>query len=157
MAESRRSRPGAEQSGGDPLRTLVRNLARDLDVKVAFICELVDEEHARTLALSVDGRILDNLRYRLAGTPCAGVYEEGRSYLPRETAAAFPQDALLADWNIDAYLGVAFFDAGGKPMGHVGIMNDRHLTDVVRCESRLREDAQRARTEVERRREHSAG
>ena len=42
------------QSDGDGFRSAVRTLAETLHVKVAFVCEVVGEEHelARTLALS---------------------------------------------------------------------------------------------------------
>lgn len=128
------------QSEKGELLSTIRGLAERLGVKVAFVCEVIGprREEARTLALSVDGEFLDELTYRLAGTPCALVCEKGVAFTARRVAEMYPEDTILADWQIDSYMGVALYDSGGELMGHVGVMHDAGLTDPARIETELR-------------------
>ena len=104
------------------------------------MCEVLGpkREEARTLALSVDGRFLDELQYKLEGTPCALVCEKGVAFTASKAADMYPEDTLLADWKIDAYMGVAFYDSAGELMGHVGVMHDGGLSDPASVETELR-------------------
>lgn len=134
---------------GDNFRYLVRILARNLNAKVAFICELEEGgQRARTLALAVDGTFLDNLEYRLAGTPCEAVYREGSRYIAKDLAKAYPHDDLLVEWSVDSYLGVPFYDESGRILGHVGIMNDGPLRDREAFEALVGDCATRASAEL---------
>ena len=137
----------------DGFRSLVRDLAEDLRVKVAFVCEVFGDERdqARTLALSVDGCFLEEMTYRLAGTPCARVCQRGVNYEAKNVARNYPEDTALADWAVDSYMGVAFFDSRERLIGHVGVMNDGPLDDPARVETRLRAAAQGLGPLVERR------
>lgn len=137
----------------DGFRSLVRGLAEDLRVKVAFVCEVFGDERdqARTLALSVDGCFLEEMTYRLAGTPCARVCQRGVNYEAKNVARNYPEDTALADWAVDSYMGVAFFDSHERLIGHVGVMNDGPLEDPARVETRLRAAAQGLGPLVERR------
>ena len=131
---------------------LVRTLAHDLEVRVAFVCELIDDISARTLALSVDDEFLENLEYKVAGTPCARVHQEGHVYHPSKITSIYPEDNLLKEWSVDSYMGVAVFGSRGKLLGHIGVMGDRQLDDEERSLSLLNKLARRAGLEMERRR-----
>ena len=141
---------GSEEGG---FRYLVRLLARNLKAKVAFICELQEgHESARTLALSVDGQFLENLEYKVAGTPCEAVYKDGPQHIASGLPEQFPHDPLLKDWAVDSYLGVPFFGADGEILGHVGIMRGDRFTDPEACEALLSACAVKAAAEFERQR-----
>ena len=128
-----------EKGNGELLAT-IRDLAARLSVKVAFVCEVVGgaRDEARTLALAVDGQFLDELTYKLEGTPCALVCEKGIAFTASHAADKYPADTILADWKIDSYMGVAFYDSAGKLMGHVGVMHDDELGDPSSVETELR-------------------
>ena len=134
------------------LRSLVKDLVTDLGVKVAFICEVTDEnrERARTLALCVDDQFLDNIEYGLAGTPCAGVYEKGMTIHPRDLAKIYPNDKILVEWNVDSYMGIPFYDSGGQLMGHLGVMDDHPLKDPDHFKPTLEAAAARVGAVMER-------
>jgi len=153
MSETR-ARKADERSREDAIHAAVRGLAEELGTKVAFVCEVPenDPEYARTLALSVDGDFLENREYRVAGTPCAGVYKGGRLFHPKGVAQIYPEDRMLAEWRLESYLGVGLYDAAGRLMGHVGVMHDGTLEDVSRSEARLRSVALAIGAELERRR-----
>lgn len=132
--------PAREEAANLVLRSSVRELTERLHVKAAFVCEIVGtrREEARTLALSVAGSFLDNLTYKLAGTPCALVCEKGIAYTASHAAERFPEDVILAEWGIDSYMGVACMDEDGALLGHVGVLHDGPLEDPKRVETALR-------------------
>ncbi|MCP3919887.1 MAG: hypothetical protein GY711_30525 [bacterium] len=121
-----------EARAEDNLRALAKSLANDLDTKVAFICEVCDDrrERARTVALYVDHAYLDNIEYDLAGTPCAGVYDEGVLIHTADTSKIYPSDHILQEWSIESYMGVPFYDDDGKLIGHVGVMDDTRRKSI---------------------------
>ena len=68
----------------------------------------------------------------MTGTPCARVCQRGVNYEAKNVARNYPEDTALADWAVDSYMGVAFFDSHERLIGHVGVMNDRPLEDPAR-------------------------
>ena len=142
------------QSHEDTLLTLVRTLAHDLDAKVAFICERLDSdpEVARTVALFVDDQFLENFEYKIAGTPCEAVYREGSLSIASGTSGLYPDDEMLAELNIESYVGYALYDAGGQVLGHLGILDEKPLSDEASARRRLRELATQAVEELNQRR-----
>lgn len=128
-------------TGQDFFRSLVRHLAGALGVRWAFVGELVREadpgagtngvgrttaaERVRTLAVWEGMNFVDNFEYRLAGTPCEGVVTRGVCDHPRGVAVEFPDDRLLADQAVEAYLGMPLFDTSGEVLGLLVVMHDR--------------------------------
>jgi hypothetical protein len=145
------------QSRDDTLLTLVRTVAHDLDAKVAFICERTDSDPdiARTVALCVDGQFLDNFEYKIAGTPCEAVYKEGSLAHTSGTSDIYPDDEMLAELNIESYVGYALYDSGGKVLGHLGILDEKILSDGAPALQRLRGFATQAVEELNQRRSDS--
>ena len=134
---------------------VVSTAARELEADVAFICQLIESnpENARTLALCVDDQFLDNLEYKVAGTPCERVYRDGMLYHPKDVTRIYPEDRMLADWKAESYMGVAFYDTKGMILGHVGVLSTKPMKDEARSRLRLRELATQAAAEIERRNE----
>ena len=130
----------------DTLLDLVRTLARDLDAKVAFICQPSesDPEKAHTVALCVDDQFLDNLEYKVAGTPCERVYEKGSLSHASNVTDLYPDDDMLAEWNIESYVGYALYDSEGEVLGHLGVLDEKPMADTAKAQSRLRELATQA-------------
>lgn len=128
-----RSHPGE-------LKKLLRDLAEDLDVRVAFICEPCKNQrgHARTVALCFGGDILDNRTYPLEGTPCQRVYDRGVTYHSHDVAHLYPEDTDLVEWGVDTYLGIAIVDETGERRGHVGVMHDSAFEDPASVERKVR-------------------
>lgn len=84
----------------------------------SFIGLLQEETHSvHTLALAQGSQLGENITYDLDGTPCDKVIERGAcSYLDK-TQDLFPQDALLEEMNIRAYVGTTIFSPSGEPLG----------------------------------------
>jgi signal transduction histidine kinase/ActR/RegA family two-component response regulator len=113
------------------LPRLVQQLARALDVRIAFVSELLDDPptRARTLALWEHDRLAADLAYELAGTPCQLVYEQDFVFHPRDLGAVYPDDPFVAAHGAQAYMGTVLRDRDGRPIGHVGVLHDRPLHD----------------------------
>ena len=135
----------------DTLLGLVRTLARELDAKVAFICQPLesDPNMAQTVALCVDDQFLENLEYKVAGTPCERVYEEGSLSHAKGMRDLYPDDDMLAEWNIESYVGYALYDSEGQVLGHLGVLDEKPMADTAQAQSRLREIATQAVHELQ--------
>lgn len=61
----------ATATGTDFFYALVRELAQALNVRYAFVCELLPcKSRVRTLAYWFNGRFNDNIEFDLDGSPC---------------------------------------------------------------------------------------
>jgi PAS domain S-box-containing protein len=144
----------AAATGEAFFRTLVQHLASALGVRYAFAGELVDApaERIGTLAVWAGGGFADNFTYDLAGTPCEDVVRTGLQSFPRGVQALFPRDALLAEMQVESYMGVPLRDSAGRVLGNLAVMHDRPLEDELLARSLLTIFSVRAATELERRR-----
>jgi len=131
--------------------SLVRHLASALDVKYAFVSELLSAERRfRTRALWGRGEYLPNIELPLAGTPCESVLDGEMSHHPCRLQELFPEDHGLADWRAESYCGVPLLASSGEVVGHLAIIDDRPMPDGPRGLAILRIFAARARAEIDR-------
>src|SRR5574341_1141420 len=84
----------ASVTGGDFFRSLVGHLAAALQIRYASVTECTDATmtRVRTLALTEDGNLSENIEYDLAGTPCERVIRGADDfYYPKNLAEQFPK------------------------------------------------------------------
>lgn len=131
---------------------LVRLLATILRVEVAFIAQPDDArpEGMRALAMYCGGKVLQDLRYALTGTPCATVLGQRFRAYPSDVQAQFPQDRELREQGSESYAGHPLVALDGTPLGIVAIASRRPLTHLDRVKATLKIFAVRAAAEVER-------
>ena len=141
---------GTSGAGEVFFQSVVLRLSRALRVKYASVAELVDGGRLRTLARCVDGVLVDNAEYPLAGTPCAGVLDGTVCYVRQGVAARYPEDEGLLRMGAESYVGVALVGAGGARLGLVNAVHDRPLDEVLRPEAVVQVFAARAATELDR-------
>ena len=143
---------GTAASGGEALFSeLVLRLAQALRVKYASVAEVVAPGRMRTVARSVDGRLMPPLEYALEGTPSKDVLEGSLSYIRGGVAERYPKDESLRRLRAQSYVGVALRASNGELLGLVNAIHDRPLDEVVRPEGVLQVFAARAAAEIERR------
>ena len=137
--------------GGDFFRSLVGALASAIGVKCAFTVELLEKGGSRagTLALWVDG-IVDNIEYDLKGTPCRNVYEGKACFYPDNVQRLFPEDKWLEDVGAVSFAGIPFIDSNGDVVGHLGVVDDKPMTNRELVEPTIRLFAARAGAELAR-------
>jgi PAS domain S-box-containing protein len=142
---------GTTAAGGEALfGELVLRLARALRVKCASVAEIADRERLRTLARCVDGRLVDNIEYTVAGTPCGGVLDGTVCHVRDGVADRYPRDERLRRLRASSYVGTSLRASTGEALGVVSVVHDRPLDEVVRPEGVLQVFAARAAAELER-------
>jgi signal transduction histidine kinase len=140
--------------GEEFFQRLVEHTARAFRADVAFVAEIVPEDHeyARFLACWEGGRLTDLLEYCLAGTPCAEVVGADVVSYPVGVMERFPQDTMVIDMGLDGYLAVPLRGSGGEHIGHLGVLSRAPLYPDEEKLAALRIFAARASAELERRR-----
>jgi signal transduction histidine kinase/ActR/RegA family two-component response regulator len=142
---------GTAAVGGEALfGELVLRLARALRVKCASVAELADRGRLRTIARCVDGRLVENVEYPVAGTPCAGVLDGTVCHVRDGVADRYPHDEGLRRLHAASYVGTALLASTGEALGVVNAIHDGPLDEVVRPEGVLQVFAARAGAELER-------
>lgn len=149
MALQEVSRRVVATAGPGFFRALVQELARVLDVDYVFVAEVRDDgQHARVLALSVDGSLVDGVEYPLPGSPCQEVISTGLCLHPHGVRAAFPDDQMLQDLQVESYLGVRLCCQEGDRVGWLAVMDREEIENVYLAEAMLRLFADRAGAEI---------
>ncbi|GAB2584109.1 ATP-binding protein [Spirosoma areae] len=134
-------------TGLDFFQTLVRHITQTLQVQFALVteCTNVEKTRVRTLAYAEDDRLLENIEYDLAGTPCSIVMQGRDFYYPYDVSLNFNKDA-----GVESYVGVPIYDRDGLVIGHIAICDQRPLLNQQKYLSILRIFASRSGAEIER-------
>jgi PAS domain S-box-containing protein len=140
------------RTGEGFFRSLVKALAKAIQVRFAFISEMRHAEtgDARILAIWMGNEFGEEFDYNIHGTPCEFVLNEGLVCFPSSLQQHFPEDKWLQDVGVESYLAIPLHDQSGQPIGHLGIMHDRPIQAVFPIESILKIFAARAGAELER-------
>ena len=83
------------------------------------------------LAFCVDGRVIENFEYGLAGTPCEAVL--GQRFRILSVAAArsgFRSTPISAHLGVDGYAGFPLTGPPARPLGLIAVMSRRPLADT---------------------------
>ncbi len=141
----------ARNTGEVFFESLARHLASTIGVNHAFVAEFAGvTTRVRTLAKWDHGRILPNVEYDLAGTPCEDVARGGLCHHPLSVHEKFPLDRDLKDHGIESYLGVPLLDGKGNVLGHLAVYDEKPMPPEPRKLFIFRIFATRAAVELER-------
>ena len=148
----------ATATGTEFFFALVRELAQALNVRHAFVSELLENKvRVRTLAFWFDGRLTDNIEFDLDGSPCEIVIRGETVYYTSKVYEMFPSHPELKELGIESYFGVPLVsESGNEMMGHLAVMHDQPMIKEFRGIALLRIFAARARVELERKRAEQA-
>jgi PAS domain S-box-containing protein len=136
----------------DVFAELVRYLAGILRVEVTMIAVHVGDDRARmrTLAVWLDGKLLRNFDYALAGSPCRHVVGRQFRFVGSGVRAEFPPGTLFASKGMDSYAALPLNDSAGRPLGLIAAMDRAPMRDPALAEAMLKIFAVRAVAEIER-------
>ncbi len=144
---------------GEPLfRRLVLDLARVLGVDYAFIGQVSRHNAAiiQTLAFCDHGEITDNIEYQLApATACGSVECKAVCYFPEGAGKLYPEDEILREFQVEAFIGHPLLDAAGNVLGLLAVMHSKPLTNHRQIQSILQISASRLVGELERQRDEA--
>lgn len=135
--------------GNDFFRNLVRNLATATGTANAFVAEFAGSQtRVRTIAYWENGRLVPNIEWDLAGTPCEEVVAGKFCHHPVGVSQKFPLDLGLA--GVESYLGVPLRDAGGAVLGHLCVYDAKPMPPEPRLLYTFQIFAARAAAELDR-------
>jgi hypothetical protein len=109
-----------------------------------------DLKSAESLSFINDGKIIENITYNLEGTPCRDLADKGLCVYPEKVAEAFPQDEILKEMGIEAYLGIALRNSKGKVTGLMVGLFKKKIEHVEYSTEIMDLFSMRASAEVER-------
>ena len=134
--------------------SMALRLAEALKADYTEIGELLDDSRTvRTLSLTADGKIIENITYNLADTPCDNVVGQDHMLLSLRCRRAFFQRIwFLRQMGVEGYVGVPLFDAQQRPIGIMAAFYRSPLSDPSLAETILQLFALRVASEIERRR-----
>ena len=133
-------------------RSLVVELAGALNTRYAFVGELEGSspERIKTVAVCAAGQIVDNFEYLLEGTPSAQAMAAGVCFVPRDVQKQFASTRLLAEMQVQSYVGVRLTAASGRALGVLAVMHDEPVRQSAVGQTILGIFAARAGAELER-------
>jgi PAS domain S-box-containing protein len=140
----------SSQRGAAFFDALTAHLTMVLGADFAFVGRLgLDGASMDIVSVFGDGRRAKPFSYSLAGTPCAQVIANRVYAHSKDVVRLFPEDTLLAEMGIHAYVGVPLRDADGTSIGILVGLFRRDLDDVELAESVLLFFAPRVALEIQ--------
>lgn len=133
-------------------RLLVEHLTKALGMEFAFIGELTGKRNniIRTIAACSNGKILENFEYPLANTPCENIIEKDICCHPEGVQQLFPKDNLLAEMQVESYLGTPLIDSEGIATGIIVLLGKKPIKNPEVTKSMLKIFAVRVVDELKR-------
>ncbi|MBI3710010.1 MAG: PAS domain S-box protein, partial [Proteobacteria bacterium] len=144
---------GVERAiGQDYFQALVEHLALALEFDCALVGTLDAETGAKieTVAMYLDGKLIDNVEYALDGTPCATAFTSRMCVYPSNVAALFPTDHMLQGMGAAGYAGTPLIGAAGRAIGLIALVKRAPIANVEVVKTVLTVLATRAAAEIER-------
>ncbi|MFV0347280.1 MAG: response regulator [Halodesulfovibrio sp.] len=142
---------GWSEGEGAFFESLAHFLATQLEMDFVCIDSLEgDGLTAQTVAVCMDGRMQDNIRYALEDTPCGKVVGRDVCTYSHSVSSRFPADALLQEMKAESYVGVTLWGVERRPVGLIAVIGRRPLVDASLAESVLKLVGVRAAGEMER-------
>jgi PAS domain S-box-containing protein len=134
------------------LHPLVKELSTLLKLKYTFIAKFTDVSalKVKTIALAMDGVIIENIEFEITDTPCEMLLEKDLKIFAKGVQKKFPKDQLLQKLGIESYIGIPLFATSGKPLGLLVGMDDKPMTNYNSKNNFLTIFASRAASEIER-------
>lgn len=146
-----------ETTGETFFRSLTTHLNSIVHADYVSVGELSEcGTRCRTVAVSAEGKNLENLEYELENTPCKLVLERGRFFDRNDLQTHFPLDEFLIQMGFQSYVGIALVDSTGKQLGVMSVLSKQPLKEGEIVEVVLELFAARASAEMERRRSERA-
>ncbi len=142
----------AAVTGDNFFASLVRHLASALKARYAFITECREpvKKTARTLAFWMDDRLVENVSFDVADTPCLRVLQGETCFYEKNIQQLFPLDLPLVDMQAQGYLGIPCIDSSNHVIGHLAVLDDKPMVKTPQMMSLLSIFAARAGAELER-------
>lgn len=139
-------------NGQDFYEQIVIQLGQAVEADYVLIGRVEDNQpdRVRTLAVCQGDKLMDNIVYELAGTPCENVVGQRICSYPSGVAEQFPKDVILVEMGVDGYAGIPLFGSDGQPLGILVALYKSPIRDPELAESLIGLFASRISAEIER-------
>ena len=141
------------KTGIEYLRVLARNIATILEFKYLLIGHALepDKQRIQTDVVWAGSDYFDNFDYELKKTPCENVLSGKRVCIyPNSIVEQFPEDLLLAEMEVESYIGAPILTVDGKLSGILVLLDDGPIEDGEFLTAIVDFLASRVGTELER-------
>ena len=110
----------------------VQCLVETMDVRFSFIAQkdAIDDSMMRTIAIWDTDHILENFSYPIKDSPCEHVLSTGLSVYPDKVTELFPNDLWLKENAIESYIGISILDSNGVALAHIGVIDDKPMSNT---------------------------
>ena len=116
--------------GNEYFDNMSQFMAESLDADFVLICRLQEETQTiESLSACLHKKIIDNIEYPIAGTPCESVIKEGPQMYDGNVKEMFPEDQDLIDLDLDSYIGTPMYDSNQRCIGHLAVMKKGRFKD----------------------------
>lgn len=121
----------ASAIGVEFFRSLVRELARSLDVKVAAITEITSSNgtHAKVLALHGLEGIPEGFEYQIDGSPAEHILRDGWLSLREENLLSFRNHGMAANFGLTGLIGLRLDASDGSPLGILTVFDTKPISE----------------------------
>jgi transcriptional regulator with GAF, ATPase, and Fis domain len=130
--------------------SLVQHLARALGVRRVYVAECLDADRARARAVWMGRDFAPPFEYNVVDTPCMKVTRGETCLYANHVQQYFPQNEFLPTMNAQSYLGIPLWNAAGRVIGHMVLVDDKPMSEDPLWVSVLQTFAARAGAELER-------
>jgi len=138
----------AAATGSEFFASLVKHLAKALQVRRVYVAECLPDNLARSRALWMGQDFAPNFEYNVAGTPCMKVTEGETCLYSHNVQQYFPQNPFLKRFNAESYLGIPLFNSDHRVIGHMVMVDDKPMSEDPLWISVLQIFANRAGVEL---------
>jgi PAS domain S-box-containing protein len=134
------------------LQRLVLQVSGLFDAKYTYVAKLNHPSNTEltTVAMSMNGRLVENIAYSIKNTPCASILSNNRGYYPNNVQKAFPRYPFLPDTQIESFLGYQLNDTSGVCLGMLIMLDDKPMQNIEQYDEELDILSSRAAAELER-------
>jgi len=142
----------ATETGERFFAALVENLSKALNTYSSWVTEYIEESRQlRSLAFWVNGRLAEDFKIDITGTPCEAVINSARLiHYPDNMMALFPNNSAIRAFAAVSYMGVPLIDSNGKILGNLAVLDNQPMPEEPHSEVLFRIFAARAAAELQR-------
>lgn len=137
-------------TGKDFFNKVVSSICEWLGTDYAFIWQITDGENVKALSMQHDGKINFENYYKLRGTPCGNIAENGYCFYPEGVCKLYPDATVLAEIGAEGYVGTPLRNKNGKTIGILCVVSRHKLNLPHRTAEVMDIIAAKASAEIER-------
>ncbi len=133
-------------------QNMVLNLGKLFNAKYAYIglIDIKNPEQINTVALSINGKIKDNISYSLINSPCEYILNSKHLLYIENVQKAYPRDKQQQEWEAVAYIASPIFNAVDEAVGLMVAIDTNPIDEFDRLKPILEIFSARAGSELER-------